>query len=364
MRLLSRVLAICLVLAAVPAGAEPLQRLYQVREPVTGQQAAEREQALQRAFDTLLLRLTGSAQTLEQAEVAALRKDPQQLVSKYAYEDDRLVVEFDPATTQRQLRQAGVALWGADRPSVLTWWLDETPEGAQLAADGQDGVRALHEAAQHRGLPLLLPIADLDEQLLATPETFASNVLQRLREPAERYDADVLLAVHARQADGGWTANWALARGETTSKGQAKGEDRAALADAVMLAVAGDLAPHYVVAAGAAQELTVEVLGADVSRFAELERLLQPFAARLVRVADDRLVYRVTASPEQLRAQMELARLQEVPADEPAAEAPVDAPAAEADSAAEVETETEEAGTTQTPPAQVGPTEGTLLRFR
>ncbi|MCZ4129018.1 DUF2066 domain-containing protein [Stutzerimonas balearica] len=357
MRLVSRVLASCLVLVALSASAEPVQQLYQVREPVASQQPAERSQALQRAFDTLLLRLTGSTEALEKPAVAALRNDPQQLVSKYGYENDRLVVEFDPATTERQLREAGVSLWGFDRPLVLTWWLDETPEGSQLVAGGQGAVQELQDAAQHRGLPLMLPIADLGEQLMATPEAFAGKALEAVREPSERYDADVVLAVHAKQTDTGWQADWALAQDGASSSGEAKGDSRAAVADAVMLAVARYLAPHYVVAAGAAEELTLEVLGADVSRFAELERLLQPFSARLVEVADDRLIYRLRASPEQLRAQMALARLSELPADELPSE-PAVSPDAVGDGAAEGSQTGEPA------PAAAGPAPGTVLRFR
>ena len=105
MRLVSRVLASCLALVALSASAEPVQRLYQVREPVASQQPAERSQALQRAFDTLLLRLTGSTEALEKPAVAALRNDTQQLVSKYGYENDRLM-EFHsllpPASSHRQ----------------------------------------------------------------------------------------------------------------------------------------------------------------------------------------------------------------------------------------------------------------------
>lgn len=83
-----------------------------------------------------------------------------------------------------------------------------------------------------------------------------------------------------------------------------------------MLAVSSYLAPQYRVAPGETSEITLEVLGADVERFAELDRLLEPFGARLQGVESDRLVYRLNASPEQLRAQLALARLHEVPAEE------------------------------------------------
>ena len=66
MRVIYRLIVLCVALgAALPSQAEQLRGLYQVREPVSGQQAEERAAALQRAFDTLLLRLTGDAQEID-----------------------------------------------------------------------------------------------------------------------------------------------------------------------------------------------------------------------------------------------------------------------------------------------------------
>jgi hypothetical protein len=280
-------------------------------------------------------------------EVAALRDDPQQLISKYGYEGEHIVVDFDPGTTERSLRRAGVPLWGSNRPTLLVWWLNERVEGTQLLGDGQDGAAPLRSAAQHRGLPVRLPLADLSEQLLATPDAFGANSRQTLGDASERYDADVLLAVHAREADSAWQGEWKVWLDDEARDGKAKADSLEGLADAVLLAVSQYLAPRYVVAPGAASDLTVEILGADVARFAELDRLLEPFGGSLLRVESDRLVYRVNASPEQLRAQLSLARLHEVPEDE----LPLDA------SQPMVEPGDEAA-------APAAPQGGTVLRFR
>lgn len=315
MRFIPRLIALCCAVVSAHGIAAPLSDLYKVREPVASQQPEEREEAMRKALDTLVLRLTGEPLSSDKA-VAQLREDPQQLVSRYAYEGNAVIVSFDPTTTERALRTAGLSLWGADRPSILTWWLTESAEGSQLVGDAQESAAALQAAAQHRGLPMRLPLADLSEQLAATADAVSSKDPQGLREISDRYDADGLLAVLAKQSDENWEASWRLWLGDKQSQGKASGESRAAVADKVMLAVSTFLAPQYRVAPGATSEITLEVLGADVSRFAELDRLLEPFAAQLQRVESDRLVYRLRASQEQLRAQLALARLQEVPADE------------------------------------------------
>ncbi|MEO4047871.1 DUF2066 domain-containing protein [Pseudomonas sp. CAU 1711] len=321
MRLSARLLVLCLTLLSLPARAETVEGLYQVREAVASQQPEERVAALGRALETLLLRLTGDAKALQSPALEGVRQDPQQLVSQYVYEGDTLVVDFDPLTTENKLRQAGLALWGANRPSILTWWLNGGAEGASLVGDGQEASAPLRRAAQHRGLPLRLPLADLQEQLLATPENLSTNQPEALREASQRYGADALLAVQAREEGGQWQAQWRLWLGDSREQGSAAAGSRQELADAVLLAVGQRLAPRFLVKPGASGALTLEVQGADLARFAELERLLEPFSARLLRVKGDQLVWQVNASAEQLRAQLGLAGLQEVPAEA----APLDA---------------------------------------
>ena len=137
-----------------------------------------------------------------------------------------------------------------------------------------------------------------------------------LREASERYGADALLAVHAREEGGQWQAKWRMWLGDQQEQGSAQAADQAALADAVMLAVSERLAPRYVVKPGISTEQLLEVHGMTLERYASLGRLLEPFGGQLVRIDGDRSVYQVNGSAEQLRAQLGLAHLQEIPASE------------------------------------------------
>ncbi len=329
MRVIARLFFLCLSLTSLPSFAETVGDLYQVREPVASQQPEERAAALSRALDTLVLRLTGDSKAPSSPALAELRKDPQQLISQYGYESgppELLVVDFDPISSDRSLRQAGLSLWGSNRPAILTWWLNSAAEGASLVGDGQAGAVPLRRAAQHRGLPLRLPLADLNEQLVATAENLSATQPDALRPASERYAADALLAVNAHEEAGQWNAQWRLWLGDSREQGTAQGADADALADAVFLAISQRLAPRFVAAPGASENLTLEVQGANLARYAELQRLLEPFDARLQKVEGERLTYQVKASTEQLRAQLALAHLQEMPAEAaPVEAAPVEA---------------------------------------
>ena len=132
-----------------------------------------------------------------------------------------------------------------------------------------------------------------------------------------------MLAVHAHEEGGQWQAKWHLWLGDQKEAGSVQGADQAGVADAVMLAVAERLAPRFVAKPGASGQQTLEVQGMNLEHYATLLRLLEPFGVRLQSVDGDRIVYRVNGSADQLRAQLSLAKLQELPAEAPA---PVPAP--------------------------------------
>ncbi|MDH0649335.1 DUF2066 domain-containing protein [Pseudomonas sp. GD03858] len=321
MRLLNFLAAGCLACVAVAAQAETVSGLYQVREPLDGQGSEARAQATGKALDTLVLRLTGDPKAPQNPALAALRKDPQQIINQVGTEagpPESVLVEFDPGSTERALRQAGLALWGSNRPSILGWWLNDSVEGSNLVGDGQSAAEPLRRAAQHRGLPLRLPLADLQEQLVANAKQLEGNDPAPLREASERYGADALLAVHAHEADGKWQGKWQLWLGDQREQGSAEAADQAALADAVLLAVSSRLAPRYVTRPGASSDLQVQVQGMNLQRYAELSRVLEPYAGRLQMADGGTLTYRVTGNREQLRAQLGLAKLQELPVEPPA----------------------------------------------
>ncbi len=331
MRLCKYLLASCLTLLSLSGHAETVKNLYQVREPVSGQSADERNQATQRALETLVLRLTGDPKAFESAGLAELRKDPQQIISQFGFEagpPQTLLVDFDPVTTDRALRKAGLAKWGSNRPAILGWWLNDSSEGSSLVGDGQSSAEPLKRAAQHRGLPLRLPLADLDEQIVATAPNLEGSDPAPLRSASARYGADALLAVHATEASGQWQAQWNLWLGDQRAQGTAQGADQAALADAVMLAVNNNLAPRFVVKPGASSVMLLQVQGMNLDRYAELGRMLESYGSRVKTVDGDKVTYQVTGSAEQLRAQLSLAKLQELPAEAAPAPVPVDPAAA------------------------------------
>ncbi|PHX45644.1 hypothetical protein AO263_17800 [Pseudomonas sp. NZIPFR-PS5] len=84
----------------------------------------------------------------------------------------------------------------------------------------------------------------------------------------------------------------------------------------MLLAVSQRLAPRFVVKPGASTGMVLDVQGMNLERYAQLLHLLEPFGGRLKSAEGDRIAFDVSGSPDQLRSQLALAKLQEVPAGE------------------------------------------------
>ena len=251
---LSACLLACLFLPALPAAAAQVPGLYEVREPVASQDEAERARGMSHALQMLAVRLTGNPASATDRRLQPLLGGAQQMVQQYLYEEGQplnLVVTFNAAQATQALSAAGLVLWNPDRPQLLAWWMTEEADGRHLVADG-DRASTLQAAAQSGGLPLLLPMGDLGEQMLDARALLAADP-GVLRAASERYAVDVRLAVVEQNANGQRKADWVLWLGDNAERGTVTAADSAAVATAVMQAVAQKMSGRFVASGNAAQ---------------------------------------------------------------------------------------------------------------
>lgn len=316
MRFFSGFAAVLMSFATVMAHAEPVVGLYQVREELVSQESEVRDAGLQQAFATLVQRLTGLENAAQSAALATYQADPQSLISRYGYDGNTLIVNFDPQSFQSALRAAQLPLWGSNRPMVLAWWLLDDEQGIRLISDGQTLAPQVQRAAQYYGVPARLPLGDLDEQLLASADTLSQNDAQAIRQAAERYNADAVLSVHQQDLQ----AQWQLWLGDERQQGQISADSQTALAQQVFAQVNQRLAERFAIKPGQGETFNVRIAAVDLDRFVLVERLLEPFAAQLQEVTQDYAQWQVRSTGEQLRAQLALAHLTETALPEPSVE--------------------------------------------
>lgn len=309
MRFIIGLTAVLMSLVVASTQAEPVAGLYQVREELISQESEVRDAGLQQAFQTLVQRLTGQADAVQAAELARYQTDPQPLISHYGYDGNTLVVNFDPNTVQSALRAANVPVWSTHRPAVLTWWQVADLHDLRLLSDGQSGTQALYSAAQYYGVPVRFPLGDLNEQLLIGPDALSES--SEIRASAGRYNADAVVIVQQQPVAEGVNAQWQLWVGHELQEGQVTADTQEALVRDVFAQVNRHLAQRFAIKPGEGELFEVRIADVNLERFVLLERLLEPFSAQLRQVTQDYAQWQVRSNPEQVRAQLGLANLQE-----------------------------------------------------
>lgn len=223
------VLLLAVLLFAGPANATRVPGLYGADVDATGASGSGLDAAFDEALGQVLVKLTGLPDGADPAKRKRLFPNPAALVQKYTVQPgNRLRVEFEPAAMRRALDSAGLPLWDVDRPLVIVWLAIDGGEDARFilpdgsAADPQLGgdtlvefQQALQGVARERGLPLVLPMLDVND---ITQVTFA-DVLDEVREPilaaSERYGAEAVLIGRSGSLDiNAETVRWTLLAGE------------------------------------------------------------------------------------------------------------------------------------------------------
>lgn len=226
--MLRKTLTVCLFILVWPgmSAAMPVGHLYEAIVPVPDQSDSERRQAQHKAVGQILVKLTGDTAIIDNQRAKPLINQAQNYVQQYRYlepEPDsngpagskglRLWVGFDSTAVDEALQRAGIATWGKERPATLVWLAVATDQGRQIIGMEQSSqyLEPVNRRARERGLPLLLPLMDLEDTTRLDPADIANGSVAAIREASARYPADVILAVSLTGLDSDRvTANWTL----------------------------------------------------------------------------------------------------------------------------------------------------------
>ena len=202
------------VLLATSARAAELPDLYEAEVPVSSQESGERESALGLALRRVFTKVTGQRNVDLHEPLAAALKVPRHFVQQFQYRSVRggdpeageeeslqLWAKFDAELVDALLRGADLTVWGRSRPSTLVWLSVESAEGRDLLAaeDASPYFRSIEEGAQRRGIPVVLPLLDLEDRLALNPDELWAGFFDDLRAASARYDAEAILLVRLRE---------------------------------------------------------------------------------------------------------------------------------------------------------------------
>lgn len=226
MKLLNRIaclIGLCLLPLLVEAAR--MEGLFQAEVEVAGRESAARDAGLQEALREVLVRVSGSSNSLSEPAVRSLLKQPGRFVQQFRYRkeagespdaSDRLLlwVQFDGVALEKEIRRSGLPFWGRERPDILVWLAIDDQGRRFLVSEHTEHAAAgfVRRAAVRRGLPMTLPLLDLEDQRAVQFTEVWGGFTGALEEASERYRPRVILVgtLGRSRMDAEWRTRWTL----------------------------------------------------------------------------------------------------------------------------------------------------------
>lgn len=219
-------------LAGRELSAVTFPNLYTVavmRDPAVIDPAAARAAATRLGMAQLLERVTGRTNAGEDPELMHIVQGAERYVNSYGTLDrERAQVGFIASDVERALTAAGWPVWGAERPLTLLWVavdggngergilsasFNATEWSPEMATLMQSLEQEFRRAANERGLPITLPLLDLEDlQQIGFADVWG-GFDERVQAASARYGTDAYLIAQVRSSAFGLDIRWTLVQG-------------------------------------------------------------------------------------------------------------------------------------------------------
>ncbi|MAI54419.1 MAG: hypothetical protein CBC55_08520 [Gammaproteobacteria bacterium TMED95] len=322
-----------LSIAAPVSQALFVEDLYVAWVPTVSQSDQQRRQDAARGLEQVLVRVSGRVNVADDPRVKLALQKPEQFYSEFSYstvasalpkqdpptqggiearldQTARLTPEAGPGQIMRirfesslvgqLLKEAQLPVWGSNRPSVLSWIALRREGTREVVGEAltQPFAKTLAAVAERRGVPLFLPVWDLEDTSTISVAEIWGRFLDRLETASVRYSPDKILVFRAEsQFQGQWQGDWSLGEKGQWQGGSVSADSEEALAEALVSAIASNLSEQYAVSSFRSDiELTVEGL-TELAAYADVAQYLgglgQIMSVQPKRFSADMVTFRV-----------------------------------------------------------------------
>lgn len=180
--------------------------LYQTKIEVEDQSYDSRKLAYQLALKEVFIRVTGNPQIEQISTIKKAIQRPVSYLNRYQYEtlQDKLLlqVQFNETAVNKLIKQNNQTIWGKRRP-LLLWWIVVDNQGHKhIVADGDAQPNTLIQLqSKKRGLPLLFPLMDFDDQTQLTLTDLWGRFQAPVLQASQRYNPDSVVMVRVFKQD-------------------------------------------------------------------------------------------------------------------------------------------------------------------
>jgi hypothetical protein len=256
--------------------------LYVVQVATDPTASDQRAAATKSAMERLLVRVTGDRGAALEPELAPLIADAARYLNSYGIvRRGQAQVGFNASRVEQALGALDRPVWGTERPLTLAWVAFDDGAGGRallganpLQADIPASLSEMLEAARteltavadERGLPLALPLLDLEDLNAVTFADVWGGFEDRVLEASARYRADAVLIGRVHVSALGNEVQWLLVK-----NGERAALEGAALRDGLDAVADRSAAELSVVGGATSTRLTV----LDVATVADYGRVLR-----------------------------------------------------------------------------------------
>ena len=309
-----------LILLPVSGYGAEIGGLYEAKIQVYSQKRSERALAMGAALAEVLVKVSGHRDAALSRGVAKATRRPAKFLQQYRYQalpaDVRekelesaepgtdpqiLFFRFDKAAVDKVLRDNGLPVWGSTRPATLAWIAVQDEDRRHLVGSGSvEPIRELiMRESQRRGLALLLPLMDLQDQIALRFADVWGGFHDPIVAASKRYRTEsVLVGRLYRPIGGEWQAQWTLIEGGQMQSWAGQGALPAEVVDEGISGVVEVLASRYAPVAGEHQAGLLAVTVTDVRTLGDyarvtryLQSLQQVGQAHVSRVEADQITF-------------------------------------------------------------------------
>lgn len=204
-----RLFFVLILLIASNSFAADVANLYQSQLPVSSQSEEDRQRVSPDVLRQVMLKVVGDRAAIDAVDITPVLSQTDQLIQQYQYQrinkisDDltqpdklEVVLTFNEAGLNQSLTDVGLPIWGKSRPEVLLWLAVDNGKKRTIVGVDKENTRipaAIKHAADLRGLPILMPLMDLQDQGQVKFADLWAGFSDSILQASSRYAAQVVL---------------------------------------------------------------------------------------------------------------------------------------------------------------------------
>ncbi|MBQ4858460.1 DUF2066 domain-containing protein [Pseudoalteromonas sp. MMG007] len=229
--------------------------LYQDILNVDDKTRDTRLSASRKALLNVLVKVSGD-ETADQNKLAQQRtKDISDYMLKFEYDERangqlKLVVKFEARKINALIKELNLPLWGVQRPLVAIWLGIEDNWRRELVTQESypQLEQLIYDKAGRRGLPVVVPLLDLqDRRLVGVPEVWG-NFSEPVEEASKRYSAErsITARMFQEQDSENWILDWRFTNDDLFESNRLTG-DKQQIVGQMIDTLAQGLASEYAI---------------------------------------------------------------------------------------------------------------------